>query len=178
MANAVLVIDMVRGFVEEGHALSFPEAGRIVPAVAQLLEAELAKGSTILYLCDNHDPNDLEFRMFPRHCVVGTTETEIVPELQGYRGEYIPKRRFSAFYGTRLGERLAQLKPDQVVVTGVCTDICVLHTVGDARDRDYEVVVPANCVATFDQEAHRFALKHMEKVLGAKVVGAEVVAQQ
>jgi len=55
-------------------------------------------------------------------------------------------------------------------VCGVCTDICVMHTVGDARDRDYEVEVPANCVATFNPKAHRFALEHMEKILGAKVV--------
>jgi hypothetical protein len=31
--------------------------------------------------------------------------------------------------------------------------------------------VPADCVATFDQEAHRYALQHIEKILGAKVVG-------
>jgi len=176
VADVVLVIDMVRGFVEQGHALYFSEARRIVPTIARLLEAEQAKGSHILYLCDNHDPDDLEFRMFPRHCVAGTSETEVIPELKKYRGEYIPKKRFSAFYGTKLGERLAQLKPDKVTVTGVCTDICVLHTVGDARDRDYEVDVPANCVATFDPEAHRFALKHMEKVLGARLIGEKVPA--
>ncbi|MBI2866545.1 MAG: cysteine hydrolase [Chloroflexi bacterium] len=178
MANAVLVIDMVRGFVEEGHALYFPEARRIVPAVAQLLEEEVARGSHILYLCDNHDPDDLEFRMFPRHCVAGTPETEVIPELKMYPGDYVPKKRFSAFYGTTLGDRLAALKPDKVIVVGVCTDICVMHTVGDARDRDYTVEVPARCVATFDREAHRFALKHMDKVLGATVVGAGMLAER
>ena len=43
-------------------------------------------------------------------------------------------------------------------------------SVADARNRDYRVEVPANCVATFDPDAHRWALKHMEKVLGAVVV--------
>ena len=39
----------------------------------------------------------------------------------------------------------------------------------DARNRDYTVIVPADCVATFDPEAHRFALDHMRRVLGATV---------
>ena len=66
-------------------------------------------------------------------------------------------------------ERLKELKPEKVIVCGVCTDICVMHTIADARNRDYVVEVPINCVASFDREAHVHALKHMEKILGAKI---------
>ena len=171
MAHAVLIIDMTRGFFEPGRPLyAGDEARKIIPKVQRLLRAELARGADVIYLNDNHDPDDLEFRMFPRHCVAGTEETEIIPELRDFPGEIIPKKRFSAFFGTTLGERLKELKPDKVIVCGVCTDICVMHTVGDARDRDYEVEVHADCVATFNPEAHRFALEHMEKILGAEVV--------
>ena len=45
-----------------------------------------------------------------------------------------------------------------------------MHTAADARNRDYVVEVPTDCVATFDLEAHRYALQHMEKILGAKLV--------
>jgi len=170
MANAVLVIDMVRGFFEEGYPLYCGEkARRIIPNVQRLLEQELTRGSKILFLCDHHAPDDLEFKMFPPHCIEGTIETEIIPELARFPGEVIPKKRFSAFYGTTLEERLGQLKPEKVIVCGVCTDICVCHTVGDARDRDYEVEVPVDCVASFDERAHHFALEHMERVLGAKL---------
>ena len=57
----------------------------------------------------------------------------------------------------------------KVIVCGVCTDICVCHTVCDARDRNYRVEVPVDCVASFDDTAHNFALGHMENVLGAKL---------
>jgi len=171
MANAVIVIDMLRGFLEEGHPLYCGDkARRIIPNVQRLLASEIERGSTILYLCDHHAPDDLEFRMFPPHCIEGTVETEIIPELARFPGEVIPKKRFSAFYGTTLEERLTQLKPDKLVICGVCTDICVCHTVADARNRDYEVEVPVDCVASFDEEAHRFALGHVEKVLGAKLI--------
>ncbi|MBT9143415.1 MAG: Nicotinate phosphoribosyltransferase pncB2 [Dehalococcoidia bacterium] len=58
----------------------------------------------------------------------------------------------------------------KLIVCGVCTDICVLHTVADARNRDYTVEVPTDCVASMDQRAHRFALDHMERILGAKLI--------
>ncbi len=45
-----------------------------------------------------------------------------------------------------------------------------MHTTSDARNRDYVVEVPTECVASFDPQAHRYALEHMEKILGAKLV--------
>lgn len=144
---------------------------RIIPNIRRLLEEEKAKGSHIIFLADSHDPDDEEFQMFPPHCIRGTEEAEIIPELREFADEVIPKTRFSGFYGTNLDERLRELNPDKIIAVGNCTDICVMHTVADARNRDYPVGVPADCVATFDQEAHRFALQHMEKILGAKVVG-------
>ncbi len=172
MANVVLVVDMVRGFCEEGYPLYVgPTIREIIPRIQALLRRETAAGSRVIFLCDNHDPDDLEFQMFPPHCVRGSEETEVIPELREFADEVIPKRRFSAFYGTNLAQRLHELSPDKVIVVGDCTNICVLYTVADARDRDYPVEVPADCVATFDPDAHEFALQQMEKVLGARVTG-------
>lgn len=175
MANAVLVIDMVRGFMEEGYPLYCGErARRIIPNVQRLLKQEISQGSKVFFVCDHHAPDDEEFSMFPPHCIEGTAETEIVSELAKYKGEVIPKKRFSAFFGTPVDEKLKKLKPDKVIVCGVCTDICVCHTVSDARNRDYEVEVPVDCVASFDETAHHFALGHLERVLGAKLTNLAV----
>jgi nicotinamidase-related amidase len=170
MANIVLVTDMLRGFLEEGYPLYCgAKARRIIPNVQSLLEQELAQGAKVFFICDHHVPDDTEFKMFPPHCIEGTVEAEIIPELARYKGEIIPKRRYSAFFDTPLEKKLRELKPEKLIVCGVCTDICVLHTVADARNRDYEVEVPIDCVASFDEKAHRFALEHMEKILGAKL---------
>ena len=48
--------------------------------------------------------------------------------------------------------------------------IDTLHTTADARNRDYRVEVPTDCVASFDSQAHDYALKHMESILGAKLL--------
>jgi nicotinamidase-related amidase len=175
MASAVLVVDMLRGFLEPGHNLYCGDASReIIPNVRRLLGRERRAGSGVLFICDSHDPGDLEFQMFPEHCLRGTEEAEVVPELREFVGEdnLVSKNRYSAFFGTALDERLRALSPGRIIVCGVCTDICVLHTVADARNRDYAVEVPTDCVASFDTGAHQWALRHIEKILGARLVRA------
>ncbi|MBI2855461.1 MAG: cysteine hydrolase [Chloroflexi bacterium] len=174
MPDVVLVVDMLRGFLEEGHNLYCGDDARnIIPNVQTLLEREAARGSNVFYICDTHKPDDLEFQMFPVHCVEGTVESEVIPELRAYPGERISKQRYSGFYGTDLEQRLKELAPERIIVCGVCTDICVLHTTADARNRDYVVEVPTDAVATFDADAHRWALQHMERILGARLVSAQ-----
>lgn len=70
---------------------------------------------------------------------------------------------------------LRRLGPDVVEVVGVCTDICVLHTIADLRNRHYPVVVRRDMVETCDAPGHdgdeinAFALSHMRDILGAGI---------
>ncbi len=167
--EVVIVVDMLKGFLEDGNPLFCGEdARKIIPRVVGLLKGRPAE--EIIYICDNHAPDDKEFKMWPPHCVKGTEQAELVEELKGIPGRVIPKTRYSGFFGTELEKVLEELGPEKVIVVGVCTDICVMHTVADLRNRDYRVEVPRGCVASFDEEAHRFALKHLEKVLGAALI--------
>ena len=107
-----------------------------------------------------------------------TGDAEIIPELRPWvkPDHVIHKRRYSGFFETDLDRRLARLKPQTVKVAGVCTNICVMHSVADLRNRDYHVAVYADGVASFDPEGHRFALRHMRDVVGAQIrsIAAEV----
>ena len=51
-----------------------------------------------------------------------------------------------------------------------------MHTAAAARNRNYPVAVPTDCVATFDSEVHKYALQHMGKILGAKLVNMAMPA--
>ena len=87
MANAVLVIDMVRGFMDKDCPLYCGErARRIIPNIKHLLESEIKQGSKIFFICDQHDKDDAEFKMFAPHCIAGTAEVEIIAELAGFPG--------------------------------------------------------------------------------------------
>jgi nicotinamidase-related amidase len=178
MPNVVLVADMVRGFCEEGRNLYVgPTIREVIPRIRELLERERAAGSRIIFICDTHDPDDKEFEMFPPHCIRGTEEPDVIPELAEFAEESIPKRRYSAFFETDLDQRLKEAQPDKIIIVGDCTNICVLYTAAEARYRDYAVEVRADCVVTFDPDAHAFALKEMQTVLGANVTGLPAAAQ-
>ena len=173
MFNVVLVIDMVKGFLEPGHNLFCgDEARTIIPNIQELLNKEMRAGSDILFINDNHEVDDLEFKIFPVHCVKGTSEPEVISELVSFTTpeNVIPKTRYSGFFNTDLERRLLELKPDKLIICGVCTDICVLYTASDARSRDYTVEVPENCVASFNADAHDWALSHLKDILGANVI--------
>ncbi|HID34864.1 MAG TPA: cysteine hydrolase [Anaerolineae bacterium] len=173
MTTVVMVIDMERGFTDPEGALYAGDTVReIIGPIREILQAEGEKGSHFIFTRDWHDPDDQEFQMWPPHCIQGTWETEIDPALAEFteNSVIINKRRYSAFFDTNLDELLRRINPDQVIVTGVATDICVMYTTADLRNRDYPVVIPANAVTSFDPEAHAFALKHMAKILGVKVV--------
>ncbi|MFA4964264.1 MAG: isochorismatase family cysteine hydrolase [Thermoleophilia bacterium] len=174
--TAVLVVDMLNGFCRTGN-LASARLDSVTPRLRRHLGRAEAAGADLVFLVDTHAPDDPEFAMFPPHCVEGSGEDEVVPELAGFaaRGTVVRKHTFSGFYGTALGAILERLAPDVVEVAGVCTDICVLHTVAGLRLRGYEVVVHRELVETYDAPGHdadavqRFALAHIADVLGAQV---------
>ena len=55
-------------------------------------------------------------------------------------------------------------------MVGVCTNICVLYTAADARNLDYKVNIYEDGVASFDEEAHNFALKELKTTLGCTIL--------
>lgn len=170
--KALIVIDMLNDFIEEGGALEVGEAGRrIIPVIAEVLKRARAEKWPVIYLCDQHQPTDREFEIFPKHCLAGTRGGEVYQELKPQEGDFvIPKRRYSGFYGTDLDLTLRELGVEELVLVGVCTNICVLYTAADARMRHYKVSVLKDGVASFDQKAHQFALQEMGKTLGVNLV--------
>lgn len=171
--KVLLIIDMLKDFIEHDGALPCGETGRkIIPYIQKITKQIRDENGKIIYLTDAHDENDREFEMFPKHCIKGTTGAEIIDDLdiQKDKDIIIEKTRYSGFYKTDLEKTLTKFAPDEVHVVGVCTSICVMDTVSDLRNRDYKVVVHRHGVADFDPQAHAFSLKRMEKVLGAKIL--------
>jgi nicotinamidase/pyrazinamidase len=170
--KALLVIDMLKDFLNKDGALYCgDESRKIIPFVKEKIEEFHKESDLVVFICDSHDPDDLEFKMFPRHCVAGTEGAEIIDELPvGKQDSIVKKNRYSAFYKTKLDKILQKKKISEVYIVGVCTSICVMDTVGDLRNRDYPVFVYKNGVADFDQKAHQFSLERMEKTYGAKII--------
>lgn len=176
--RVLMVIDTQEGFTRQGN-LASETCTAAIPRIRAIVEGERSAGTPVIFTKDSHREGDPEFEMFPPHCLVGTPEHELVEELREFEPDaaaVIQKTRYSAFHETELAQVLKDLDPDEVHVIGLCTDICVLHTTADLRNRDFKVAVRRDGVETFDAPGHGhedingWALAHMESILGAKVV--------
>ncbi len=170
--KALLVIDMLKDFIDAGGALETGESGRdIVGFVKEKIDEFRKAGYPIIYICDNHEVDDKEFDMFPPHCIAGTEGSQIIDELEVLDNDkIIKKRRYSAFYGTDLDLYLREKGVDEIYLVGVCTNICLLYTAADGRNISYKVNVYKDGVASFDEKAHEFALKEMGTTLGCNII--------
>jgi nicotinamidase/pyrazinamidase len=163
---------MIHDFADPSGALY---CGPSMPPVIQVIERELARaraaGEPVIYLADDHLPDDTEFAIFPPHAIRGTKGAEIIPQLAPAPGDVvIPKRRYSGFFETDLETTLSERGVDTLRLVGDCTNICILYTAADARNLGYAVEVVRDGVTSFDLEAHRNALGELEKTLGAKLI--------
>jgi len=170
--KALLVIDMLVDFIDPQGALYVgPVAEKVVPQVKSRLEKYRSEGNPVIFICDSHLKDDIEFNLFPPHSVEGSGGDDIIPELTPKADErVIEKRKFSAFVGTDLDLTLRDKGIDEIELAGVVTNICILYTAAMARMYGYKVNVPISAVASFDEEAHNFALKEMEKTLGVTMI--------
>lgn len=164
--KALLVVDMLEDFVAPDAPLEVPGARSIIPNIKREIDKARREGRPVVYVNDAHDAGDPEFEFWPPHAVAGSPGAEVVEELAPRPGDIVvEKKSYSGFYGTDLESRLKFLDVDQLTVTGVVTNICILYTSVDALMRGFKVEVPDDCVAALSDEDHRFALRQLRDVL-------------
>ncbi len=172
MKPALIIVDMLEEFVH--GRLRSPQAEAIVPSIARLAEKARSTGIPVIHVVDSHLPFDHELRIWGPHALRGSPEARIISELAPREEDLVFEKRFySGFRDTGLDTALRDLGVDTLLVTGIHTHICVLHTVMDAFYHRYKVYVVRDAVAAFSEEDHEYALRYMEQVYGARIVGLE-----
>jgi ureidoacrylate peracid hydrolase len=175
--TAVLVVDMLNEFLEEGGAMVLPEGRQLYDPLNSLLDAARGAGAPVIWVCDEHPgEDDKEFEKRIPHCIEGTWGAQVVGALKPGDGEYrVRKRRYSGFYETDLDLRLRERRIEHVIVTGVVTNICVRSTAHDAFFRGYGVVVPVECVAATGEREQASSLYDIETHFGSVVSLDDVI---
>lgn len=170
--KALIIVDMLNDFIDEkGTLYCGKTANEIVPFIKSRLDEARKVSNQVIFMTDAHDHDDIEFTLYPKHCVDGTWGGEIIRELAPLDNEQVIKKKtVNSFYNTRLETFLERIKPDEVEVVGVCTSICVMDIVSDLSIRGYKAKVLKQGVADFDQNFHDFSLQRMERVYGAEII--------
>jgi nicotinamidase/pyrazinamidase len=171
--SALLVIDMLNDFIEEEGNLLVPGAKRIVPRISEILKDARNQKIPVIYITDSHRDDDLEFQNWPPHAISNTWGGTVIDALEPLPIEYIvPKRRYSAFFGTDLDMLLREIEVDKIYLAGVLTNICVYATAMDASMRNYKVAVFRDAVASMSEETDQFIFHQLEEVLQAELLPA------
>ncbi len=187
--TALLVIDMQNDVLHENGAVKELGVGRFAREVGTIENTkrtiDFARKNKIpvIYVKmvlrpDYADVVDVAFGKILKDTQAlkqGSWGAEIVDELRSEKTDYIvEKRRGSAFYNTDLEILLRGLRRRVLMITGVVTNFCVEATIRSAVDRDFEVIVLSDCLASINKEAQEFPLKVTFPLLGRVATSQEL----
>jgi len=176
-APALIVIDMLNDLL---RAWTPAAKQRLVRSTSALVDMMRSHRRPVIWVRQEFRP-DLsdafaEMRAKDiRITIQGTPGCEIVPELAVDPSDLVlVKKRYSAFHGTTLDQVLADLRPDGLILAGINTHACIRVSAIDAYQRDWEVIVAADCVDSYDREHHEISLRYMKDKIASVMSNEEI----
>lgn len=166
--SLIVIVDMIKGFVEMGN-MADPKIADVIPVHLELFNQ--LPNAKHLYFVDAHLKECQEFKSFPEHCLKDTIESEIVDELKedSLHSNIVYKNSTNGFLAPNFIEHLDEyMDYDQFIITGCCSDICVLQftlslqTYIHEHDLDKKVYVVLDAIDTYHMEGVHDAYKFNE----------------
>ncbi len=159
--TALIVVDVVNGFIREG-AMASPLVEGIIPEVAKLMTMCNKTEIPVVAFADCHKEDCSEFASFPPHCIENTSESELVDELKKVGGYFLMKKNSTNGFHEKIFKQCLIQNPttNTFIVVGDCTDICVmqfcltLKTWYTQQNRNIDIYIPVNAVETYDAPNH------------------------
>ncbi|MDB6174010.1 MAG: isochorismatase hydrolase [Chthoniobacteraceae bacterium] len=170
--------ELVLLLVDVINDLDFPEGQKLLrfalPAarrIAALKKRLRKRGIPAIYVNDNFGRWRSDFKQQVERClsndVPGAAVARLlIPSEDDY---FVLKPKYSGFFSTSLDILLKSIGARKLIITGFAADICVLFTANDAYMRDYEVIVPSDCIASETATARRGAIHQMKRFLKADI---------
>ena len=165
-SSALLVIDMQKFFLDPSSP-SFTCGGlAILPVLQRLIQTFRQSGRPVIYTRHVHHPDHIDSGImgwwWEGMCIEGTPESEIHGDLAPQpREKVILKHRYSAFYNTDLETVLRGLKIEDLVISGIMTNMCCESTARDSYYRDYRVFFLADGTGSINEEMHLASLLNL-----------------
>ncbi|GAA4801981.1 cysteine hydrolase [Actinomycetospora chlora] len=159
--SIVFVVDMIKDFLDPGEEFVIDEGRSMYEGLASLLTFAREQRIPIVHSASQGMNNSLYedhwWQIRERvSCQEGSPTVDVVDALRpaAYSDHeiYIPKSKYSPFYGTRLDTYLRNppfLGRNTIIVTGMATNFCCFCTSSDAFNRDYRVLFVDDLNCTF-----------------------------
>lgn len=173
---ALLLVDPVRAYVDEGSPLHLDTGAAAVARMARLAAEFRARGLPVIWTGVRYQPGGADggyfFKKVPAlELFVGETQAGSFPDgLQPEEGEPVFLKQYpSAFFGTGLADWLRERFVDTLYIGGFSTSGCVRASTLDALQHGFIPITVSDACADRDAELHGSNLRD----LGAKY--AEIV---
>jgi nicotinamidase-related amidase len=168
---ALLLIDVINALEFEGGEELLRHALPMAEKLKELKRRAKRAGVPVIYVNDNFGKWQSDFKKILEHCLeddsLGRPLAEMLrPEKDDY---FVLKPKHSGFFSTTLDILLDYLEARTLVLTGLTGDICVLFTAHDAYMRDFNLVIPPDCVASNDPDENDYTLRKMQRLLDADI---------
>jgi nicotinamidase-related amidase len=179
---ALLVIDMQNYFLEPTSPTFTCGGLAILPTLKRLIDVFRMAKRPVIYTRHIHHPDGLDAGImgwwWEGMCIEGSPESEIHKDILSLANDKVVlKHRYSAFYNTDLETVLRCLKIEDLVISGIMTNMCCESTARDAYYRDYKVFFLADGTGSINEEMHLASLLNLSFGF-AFVTTAEVVKEQ
>jgi nicotinamidase-related amidase len=165
-----VLVDVINDFRhEDGERLLASFRNRHDGLVAAL-ESARSRGVPVVYANDNLGVWDGDGPGQVRRAIEDGAGGELVAAVAPRPGDrYIVKPRYSAFDLTPLALVLQELAIERLLLAGAATEMCVVQTAIQARDRGFKVSILVDACATVDEDDERVALHYAETIVRARL---------
>lgn len=181
-AAALMVIDMQKFFLDP-ESPTFTCGGlAILPTLKRLIAAFRDTGRPVIYARHVHHPDRIDAGImgwwWDGMCLEGSPESELHDEIAPLPNEkVITKHRYSAFYNTDLETILRCIKIEDLVISGIMTNMCCESTARDAYYRDYRVFFLADCTGSINEEMHLASLLNLAFGFAYVTTAGDIIEQ-
>lgn len=163
---ALLVIDMQVFFLDPASPTFTCGGLAILSNVKKVIQAFREAGRPVLFTRHVHHPDHLDAGImgwwWKGMCLEGSPQSEVHPEIAPRPNEKVVfKHRYSAFYNTDLETVLRCLRIEDLVITGIMTNMCCESTARDAYYRDYRVFFLADATGSINEQMHLASLLNL-----------------
>jgi nicotinamidase-related amidase len=169
--TALLLVDVINDLEFDGGEDLLVHARPMAQQIAALKQWAKTVNMPVIYANDNFGQWRSDFRRLVQSCCERPVRGQAIarllkPDEDDY---FILKPKHSAFFQTNLDLLLQDLGITSLILVGMASDICVLFSANDAYMRGFDIIVPADCVASESQTFNQQALTLMERVLKADI---------